>query len=114
MDFEEVRRETERAHEEAEIENPDLSYLTPEGLEEALRDARELSDVPPEDREGGPEATNLLWNVWFTGGPGSAVYGYLTSSTRVCGTGWYIKTTWTSRSVYGQCSNRGSYIWRVA
>jgi hypothetical protein len=112
--LEEIRRETERAFAEAGITDADLSYLTEELVQEAERDARapeDLDETGPEG-EARPEWGNLLWNVWFTGGPGSRVYGYLLQGGS-CGGSWYVSFTWNSRSLQGRCSNRNSYIWRV-
>ena len=115
-DLEQIRLETKRAFDEAGVEDPDLSYLTEELVQEAERDARAVEDLGEKgpDGEVRPNATNRLWNVWFQGGPGSRVYGYLLRSDGSCGGSWYVYFTWSARSIDRRCPNRNSYIWRVS
>jgi hypothetical protein len=93
-----------------------ISYLTQELIDEGERDARDPEEIDQGedvDEETLASAGNRLWNVWFTGGPGSAVYGYLLSGG-TCSGSWYVRMTWNERSVVGKCTNRNSYIWYVS
>jgi|SRR4051794_20066080 hypothetical protein len=116
-DLQEVHRATAAAYAEAGVEDPDLSYLTQELIDEGEREARALDEVDAEAREAsagpdGAESGNRLWNVWFAGGPGSQAYGYLLSGG-TCSGSWYTHYMWHTRSLVGKCPNRSSYIWYV-
>jgi hypothetical protein len=114
-DVEQARVETERAFKEAGIDDADLSYLTQEFVDKGEREARDAEEMAGAEVEGeaAPEWGNRLWNVWFTGGPGSSVYGYLLKTDGTCGGSWYAVYTWNVRQLLGRCPNRASYIWRV-
>jgi hypothetical protein len=117
VDLELARRETERAFAEAGVSDYDLSYLTSESIELGLREARDVTELPPEEQGESQDvaaATNYLSNVWFTGGPGSLVYGYLTNPTnhRLCSKNYYVRMTYYTRSVWGSCTTGGT-VWKV-
>jgi hypothetical protein len=114
-DLQQVQAEMQRAFEEAGVSDFDLSYLTQELIDEGEREAREPDEAISAavgEGEAAPES-NRLWNVWFSGGPGSRVYGYLLSGG-TCAGSWYVSYIWNQRQLLYKCSNRNSYVWQVS
>jgi hypothetical protein len=114
IDFHEAKAATEAAIAEAGLDDFDVSYLTEENFEAAVRHAREVNDDAI--AAYGPDATpgcNYLYNVWFTGGPGSKFYGYLGSAGGRCASSWHMTGEWQSRSVHRKCASLNAYLWKV-
>ena len=118
--LEDIRRWTEEAYREAGIEDFDLSYLTEDFIQEGLREARSAEEVlgkarvDPLAEAAGPWG-NMLFKVWFQGGPGTRVYGYLTRTQRTCGPGtWYTYLNWRRRQLMWKCSDKNDYIWQIS